>query len=147
MVDGHANVHCDTKTTDARIDCQARASRRLQELDLCIESPAAEPAASAMVHVRVGATLRQNRRESFNNGCHGRTECTEAREPWLAFSFGKRSKNDRASTLRGEPRRPIVGSHTKAAHLRTPCQRWYVPQPKAYAFCEWVGGNADNTGH
>jgi hypothetical protein len=58
VIDGHAPVHRDPKAADARVDRQTRASRRRQELDLCIEGPTTEAAAGTTVDGDIGATLR-----------------------------------------------------------------------------------------
>jgi hypothetical protein len=120
VVDGHARIDRDAKTADAGVERQARTSRWRQELDLRIESPAAEPAPRATMYVGVSPTLRQDRRESVGNGCQSTAECIEGGEAWPALSSRGCSKNNRPSTLRGETPRSVVGSHTKAAHLRTP---------------------------
>jgi hypothetical protein len=58
VVDGHTHVHRDSKTANARVDRQARASRRCQELDLRIESPSTEAPPSTAMDSGVSATLR-----------------------------------------------------------------------------------------
>jgi len=121
VIYGHAHVDRDPKAANARVDRQARTSSRFQELDLSVESPATELSARAAVDGDVSATLRQDRRESFGDGCHSTAECIEVRDPWLAFSALVRRKNDRALTLQAETPRSIVRSHTDADRaLRTP---------------------------
>ncbi len=114
VIDGHAPVHRDPKAANARVDRQARASRRRQELDLRIEGPPTETAAGTTMDGDIGATLRQDRSESVSGECQSTAECIEARDPWLAFSPQMRGKNDRPPTLRGETPHSIVRLQTKA---------------------------------
>jgi hypothetical protein len=58
MVNRHARVDGDSKTTDAGIDCEARATRRSQELDLGVESPPTEPPPGTTMNGNVSAALR-----------------------------------------------------------------------------------------
>jgi hypothetical protein len=114
VIDGYAPVHRDPKAAYARIDRQARASRRRQELDLCVEGPPTKTAAGATMDGDIGATLRQDRSESVSDECQSTTECIEARDPWPAFSPRMRRKNDRPPTLQGETPHSIVRLQTKA---------------------------------
>ena len=58
VVNRHAHVDRDSKATDARIDCEARATRRSQELDIRVESPPTEPPPGTTMNGNVSATLR-----------------------------------------------------------------------------------------
>jgi len=77
VIERHAHVDGDPKAADARVDRQAGASRWRQQLDFGIERPAPKPTARTSMNGNVDAALRQDRGESFRNGYHGTTECTE----------------------------------------------------------------------
>lgn len=69
VIDWHARVHRDSKTTDARVDGQARAACRSEEVDFGIERPTPALTARATMNGGVGAALREDRRQSVGNGC------------------------------------------------------------------------------
>lgn len=110
--DGH--VDGNSEASDARVDGQARASLRGQELDVGIECPTTKLTARATVHRDVSTALRQDRRESFRNGCHSTAECIEVGDRWLAFSTPALRKRTSPFTLAGETPQSVVWLNTKA---------------------------------
>ena len=102
----------------------------------------------ATMHGGVSAALRQDRRESVYNGCQSTAECIEAgRTLASAFLPCLQQKRSRIDPSGGDTPITCWVAYQMRLICDTPCRRWYVPRPEAYAFCEWVGGNADNSGH
>lgn len=58
VIEGHTHVDRNPQAAHARIDRQAGASRRREELDLGIERPAPKPTTRTTVHGQVDAALR-----------------------------------------------------------------------------------------
>lgn len=113
VIHGDIDIDRDAKPTDARVDRQAGAAGRLDQIDLGIERPATELTPCTAMNSGVCATLRKNRSQPVENGTHGEVNLVKRGVFDQCFPMLSFRKNDRAPTLRGEAPRAFVNSRTK----------------------------------